>query len=328
MRYACLVNSVLDNPRMGCLMMRINLPQVFVAILASIFLTMCAPSSAECQTQTVVVLEAGVENGFSGGSEEASPNPHLASIFDATHDFDESPPVIPNGSGNVNSSVIHRFELPAGTILSATLETRVAGISGSNAISDNVAIFFDDGTTTGYGDSPWWRYLGVWVLPPQSEGLIKPTAEWTDLCDEQFSLDLAALPINPLAGGGFVSVLSEMNSFGFIDVVVNDESQVDFYRLTLTIVTEEFQRGDCNQDGVVDISDPVAVLSALFSGTPSPTCEDACDHNDDGSNDISDAVYLLDALFGGGAATPGPSLMCGADPTGDSLSCSVFAACP
>ncbi|MGE3165547.1 MAG: hypothetical protein AB7O52_11620 [Planctomycetota bacterium] len=57
-------------------------------------------------------------------------------------------------------------------------------------------------------------------------------------------------------------------------------------------------RGDCNGDGSTDIADPVALLGVLFSGAPSPACDDACDHSDDGALDIADPVYLLATLFG------------------------------
>lgn len=90
----------------------------------------------------------------------------------------------------------------------------------------------------------------------------------------------------------------------------------------------EYSRGDCNQDGAVDIGDSVALLGSLFSGTPQPECADACDINDDGNIDVGDAVYLLSGLFSGGTAVPEPSSPCGSDPTSDVLGCESFTACP
>ena len=89
----------------------------------------------------------------------------------------------------------------------------------------------------------------------------------------------------------------------------------------------EFRRGDCNQDGLFDISDPVYLLSAQFAGGSLPECDDACDAGDDGRLDISDAVYLLNALVGGGAA-PAPPVDCGPDPTPDTLECDSAISCP
>ena len=82
-----------------------------------------------------------------------------------------------------------------------------------------------------------------------------------------------------------------------------------------------FQRGDTNFDRRVDISDPVATLSWLFTGGAAPNCADAADSNDSGMVDISDAVFTLAFLFTGGSEppTPGPH-GCGEDPTEDELS--------
>ncbi|MGE4620211.1 MAG: DUF1800 family protein, partial [Planctomycetota bacterium] len=83
-----------------------------------------------------------------------------------------------------------------------------------------------------------------------------------------------------------------------------------------------FRRGDVNDDGSVDIADPIVVLGYLFLGQQNVDCMDAADANDDGSIDVGDPVFLLDYIFSGGAAPsdPGPS-ECGLDPTLDNLGC-------
>jgi len=64
--------------------------------------------------------------------------------------------------------------------------------------------------------------------------------------------------------------------------------------------------GDCNEDGVLDLSDAVCLLGHVFLGTPSVLpCTPAAgailvDWNDDGFVDLSDAVYGLTYLFNGG----------------------------
>jgi hypothetical protein len=90
--------------------------------------------------------------------------------------------------------------------------------------------------------------------------------------------------------------------------------------------------GDENQDGKLDISDPVALLNHLFLGTnPELPCgdhttEDAAnkallDANGDGRIDISDPVSFLNFLFVGG----GLPAVCGGDP---SCSCVSIPGCP
>lgn len=88
-----------------------------------------------------------------------------------------------------------------------------------------------------------------------------------------------------------------------------------------------FRRGDCNRDGVIDVSDPVFDLAVQFIGE-TPECDDACDVNDDGANDISDPVHLLTHLFAAGPAPAAPFPRCGDDPTVDGLECQATTACP
>lgn len=92
---------------------------------------------------------------------------------------------------------------------------------------------------------------------------------------------------------------------------------------------EPFRRADVNQDGRIDISDPVALLFAIFLGAFEIHCEDAADSNDDGLVDISDPINTLAELFLGSGEIPAPGMFgCGPDPTHDALGCASFPACP
>jgi len=64
----------------------------------------------------------------------------------------------------------------------------------------------------------------------------------------------------------------------------------------------------------------VSTLGWLFLGDDPPACLDAADANDDGLLDIADPVATLRALFEGDIALPAPSGL-GLDPTPDSLGC-------
>lgn len=83
---------------------------------------------------------------------------------------------------------------------------------------------------------------------------------------------------------------------------------------------DQFNRGDANQDGGFDISDPISMLGFLFNNGTVP-CVLACDANDDNGVDIADAVFCLSALFGSGAQPPAPHGVCGDDPTPGLLTC-------
>ena len=58
-----------------------------------------------------------------------------------------------------------------------------------------------------------------------------------------------------------------------------------------------------------------------------PVALDALDANDDGSVDISDAIYMLSFLFEGGPQMPAPTGTCGTDDTVDNLICQEFEGC-
>lgn len=88
-----------------------------------------------------------------------------------------------------------------------------------------------------------------------------------------------------------------------------------------------FRRGDCNADGLQDISDSLCILEHLFLGGAAPPCRKSADADDTGALDITDAVYILNFLFQGGAPPAGPFPDCGADGTPDGLDCGFYVRC-
>lgn len=66
-----------------------------------------------------------------------------------------------------------------------------------------------------------------------------------------------------------------------------------------------FLRGDCNDDGIVNIADGVWIINELFLSGPSSPCAAACDANDDDMIDQSDAVYIWNYRFLDGPAPQG-----------------------
>jgi len=88
-----------------------------------------------------------------------------------------------------------------------------------------------------------------------------------------------------------------------------------------------FIRGDCSNQGSINISDVIVMLNHVFSGQ-NLFCKDACDSNDDGNLDIVDAIHLLNYLLTGSSALPAPGSSCGEDPTPDTLSCDKSSCTP
>jgi len=103
------------------------------------------------------------------------------------------------------------------------------------------------------------------------------------------------------------------------------EAGIDNVSVVRTDCGTPYERGDCNDDGSIDLGDAISSLGVLFGGGVAPPCNDSCDANDDGAIDIADAVWMLVALFGGG---PAPQPGCGVDPTADALDCASFGSCP
>jgi len=68
-------------------------------------------------------------------------------------------------------------------------------------------------------------------------------------------------------------------------------------------------------------------LGFLFLGTEAPPCDDAADTNDDGIVDLSDPVGTLNFLFLGGSPPADSFPNCGDDPTTDDLDCVSFPSC-
>jgi len=85
-----------------------------------------------------------------------------------------------------------------------------------------------------------------------------------------------------------------------------------------------FRRGDSNVDRRLVISDGIFTLNALFAGG-TLGCEDAADTNDDGVVDISDPIALFGYLFTSTSPEPPyPRDELGLDPTADRLECAGY----
>lgn len=89
-----------------------------------------------------------------------------------------------------------------------------------------------------------------------------------------------------------------------------------------------FVRGDVDQGRVVRLSDAVRIFNFLFRGQRIVIdCLEGADVNDDGRIDISDPVYLVRFLVQGGPMPLPPFSYCDRDPTADSLGCDSYPIC-
>lgn len=106
----------------------------------------------------------------------------------------------------------------------------------------------------------------------------------------------------------------------------NDVNGSSSYHVRDVPMGQRFMRGDADANGAFDLADCVFALNSLFvAGSAQPTCQKALDFNDDGSVNLQDPIHGLGALFLG---TDGPTPGCRVDITVDSLDCAQHAACP
>ena len=95
---------------------------------------------------------------------------------------------------------------------------------------------------------------------------------------------------------------------------------------TCSLGAVAFRRGDVNDDGALQIADPVFLLDHLFSSGFTIGCPDAADADDSGTLDITDAVYSLSYQFLGGPEPKPPFPGCGPEEP-DGLTCAQYAGC-
>ena len=113
------------------------------------------------------------------------------------------------------------------------------------------------------------------------------------------------------ADGGDVALVAFRNDAGYFsepEIVVCNE------------ILPAFIRGDCDLSGRVEFVDALVELNVLFLEAPRWKCDDACDANDDGDLDLTDPITVLQYLFleGPPPPFPGPE-RCDIDPTIDFL---------
>ena len=123
-----------------------------------------------------------------------------------------------------------------------------------------------------------------------------------------------------LAAGDCVCLPGAKVEPAVLDRAQDGRLSVEGDSVSIVLGDELFVRGDANADGTLDVSDAGRVILD-FLNPDRATCQDSSDTNDDGRIDVSDPVFLLNYLFLGGEAPPAPFPGRGADPTRDSLGC-------
>jgi hypothetical protein len=132
------------------------------------------------------------------------------------------------GDTSINKFVGHTFtglNIPGKTIVGATLEVKAkpGGSQLSNNDSLNLKFYDADGNSLAPG---WGTRFGLHtgtlgLAPVANQQWKKP------LSSQAFNLDLNILP------KGAVSIINELNTHGFLDVFVEDDTTVESFKLTV-----------------------------------------------------------------------------------------------
>ena len=221
---------------------------VVVFALGTVLFLPCSGSAAP------IVFLAGLDDGFAGGVELASPSPEYQTSLSNYIIGAGGTPVFVGFDGLPhNAQVAHTFTGLPSAIIAATLELRVRGGVPPGVESDGLVLsFIADGGADFLSSITWVRTFGDFpgggagsVFADPDPGIATPGLVWDPGDEALLSLDLGALP---LAGGGILDIIPLLNANQFLDVLVSDDSIADFYRLTLTVA-------DIDDDGVSDLED-------------------------------------------------------------------------
>lgn len=184
---------------------------------------------ANVQASTFTYI-AGVNDNFSlsNGTELSSPSASLLAFatnsgafpFFYTNNFDDP---------STDKQLFHTFTGLPSNITSATLEFR-AKPNGGGSYNDAITLAF--GYTGSNINSPSFisRLGATGILPNLWNTTNYPSGQ-------VFTLNLAALP--PLQAAGVSNLLPGLNSNGFLDIRINDDTSVDYLKLTLTTSVPE-----------------------------------------------------------------------------------------
>jgi hypothetical protein len=101
-----------------------------------------------------------------------------------------------------------------------------------------------------------------------------------------------------------------------------DDEELGTQTIEVTVsAAARFVRGDANSSGKLEVSDAIQTLLYVGGLTATGECQDAMDSDDNGMIDLTDAVAVLEYLFLQGPDLAPPFPGPGADPTADNLGC-------
>ena len=176
----------------------------------------------------MMTYTAGLVDDFSTPVDPASPSTAVSDLFTTIL------PIADFDSSATNHFVVHTFSgLPEG-IVGAILEVKIKGLGTleGGVKDDDFWLGFFESTST-FNDRAYREPLGSrgGAVTGLATG---PVADWVNGAVVTLVLDLSVLPLQT----GTLDILPELQTKRFLDVIVADDTSVDFMRLTVTTVPE------------------------------------------------------------------------------------------
>lgn len=179
---------------------------------------------------TIIIYTSGLVDNFALPEDLAAPSAALSDIIN-------NHPTLPLQTANFDATVTNRFiahtfpGLPE-DIAGAILEVRIKGLGvpGGGVENDDFWLGFFE---TSLDDNVYRQPLGS--RGGTVNGLATgPVDDWLVGSVTTLMLDLSALPLQV----GTLNILPDLVASRFIDVIVADDTAVDYMRLTITTVPE------------------------------------------------------------------------------------------
>lgn len=184
---------------------------------------------ALAQNNGAFTIMAGVNDNFALPTDPTSPSSNLLGWLNSIY-APLSAPLKDFDSSLNDRWVVHTFT-GLSDISEATLEIRLRAGTSFLSHNDSVSLTFieDDQILPPQGSEHWSRRIGTGHGVP---GLLP--YDWHSTTASQavdtITLDLGNLP---LASGGYVSLIPALNTHGFLDFLLQDDTDVDYVALTV-----------------------------------------------------------------------------------------------
>lgn len=179
------------------------------------------------------------------------------------------------------------FEIPVQ--VETNMETPFLAI---NSFNDPTQVLFS-GWSFGSGLQ---AYIDQNGMPPSCDTFINP-----DGSGAMIAMFLIVPYDSSVYGTEFIKIEYDVVATQVGSTLIGFDSGSNSANSEVTIVDEEpFIRGDVNLDTSCNVVDVVKILGFLFANEDAPVCMDAADFDNDGAVNLSDPVLLLNSLFFGG----------------------------